>query len=185
MAINFDRIPTENPFTLPEPGIYRARIAEAKMTPSKTPGKPPYIAVKYELLDKFGKKLSTVYDNIVESDHPAVLYKTGRLILALGLNLTGDVELKDLCKIIVGKELCMEITHEADNRNPDDRTKDRAKPKLFGSEVFWPIKDAARLIGDVELQSTDDEALPFDVGDEPTAMPDAEPTLMDIADEDY
>ena len=68
MAINFDRIPTENPFTLPEPGIYRARIAEAKMTPSKTPGKPPYIAVKYELLDKFGKKLSTVYDNIVESD---------------------------------------------------------------------------------------------------------------------
>ena len=45
MAINFDRIPTENPFVLPEPGIYRARIAEAKMTPSKTPGKPPYIAV--------------------------------------------------------------------------------------------------------------------------------------------
>ena len=78
----------------------------------------------------------------------------------------------------------MEITHEADNRKPDDRTKDRAKPKLFGSEVFWRIKDAARLIGDVELQSIDDEALPFDVN-EPTASPEAEPTLMDIADEDY
>ena len=184
MAINFDRIPTENPFTLPEPGIYRARIAEAQMTPSKTPGKPPYIAVKYELLDKADRKIGTVYDNIVESDHAAVLYKTGRLILALGLNLTGNVELKDLCKIIVGKKLCMEITHEADNRNPDDRSKDRAKPKLFGSEVFWHINDAARLIGDVEPQFSN-EPLPFDV-DEPTdAMPAEEPTLMSIADEEY
>ena len=78
----------------------------------------------------------------------------------------------------------MEITHEADNRNPDDRTKDRAKPKLFGSEVLWTIKDAARLIGDVELQSVD-EALPFDVNEPTDGVPDAEPTLMDIADEDY
>lgn len=184
MAINFDRIPTENPFTLPEPGIYRARIAEAKMTPSKTPGKPPYIAVKYELLDKADRKIGTVYDNIVESDHAAVLYKTGRLILALGLNLTGNVELKDLCKIIVGKKLCMEITHEADNRNPDDRSKDRAKPKLFGSEVFWHINDATRLIGDAEPQFSN-EPLPFDTEEPTDAMPAEEPTLMSIADEEY
>lgn len=188
MAINFDRIPTENPFQLPAPGIYRARIAEAKMTPSKTPGKPPYISVKYELLDKAGKKLSAVYDNIVESDHAAVLYKTGRLINALGVSLTGNVELKDLCKILPGRKLCMEIAHEADSRFPDDRSKDRAKPKLFGSEVFWPFEDAARLI--------DDEDVPFIDSSAETPCEDhccdtdvdavtATTTLSDIADEDY
>ena len=31
MTINFDSLPQENPFALPEPGVYKAKIVEAEM----------------------------------------------------------------------------------------------------------------------------------------------------------
>lgn len=147
MAINFDTLPTTNPYDI-APGIYRARITEAKMVASKTPGNPPYLSLVYTLLTKQGKTIGKIFDRITESTHQAVLYKVGRLINAVGVSLTGNVELKDLAKILPNKMLCIELTKNADNRFPDDRTKDRTEPRMFGSEIFWPIAEAERLILD-------------------------------------
>lgn len=172
MAIKMDSIPKNNPFQVAAPGFYRARVDKAEMLPSKTPGKPPYLSLTYSLLDAKGQKIGTVFDRLFDSTASTVLYKFGRFIEALELSLTGNVELKDLAKIIVGKKFCVEITHEADNRFPDDRSKDRAVPKLFKSEIFWPFKDAASLIvdeGDTdEVVEVTDADIPFSTTDEDT-----------------
>lgn len=165
MGINFDRIPQNNPFVAPAIGFYRARVEKAVYTVAKTAGAKNYLALTYALLNAQMKKIGTVYDKLYESDSPTMLYKIGRFANALGLSLSGVVELKDLAKIVVNKEFVVEITHEADNRAPEDRSKDRAVPRIFGSEIFWPMSEASMLIQDEGTEPSTaaikDDELPF------------------------
>lgn len=115
MAINFNSLPTEKPSnnTILAKGHYDAKITDAKMKQPKDPQKPEYLAMTFEVTDQISKaKLGNVFINLFESNAPLVLYQLSRFIKALNLPITGDFELKDLSKMIVGKELEVDLMPE-------------------------------------------------------------------------
>lgn len=139
MAINFDKLPTENPYALPPIGIYKAKVTKAEM---KTGPKGPYLNLTLALSDGKGRRYGNLFDMVSESGHQVVQYKLGRLVSALKLNLHGMCELRDLAKIIVGREMCVDVTHQPDNR---DETQMQAKVRVFATEIYWPIEQYEEL----------------------------------------
>lgn len=138
MPIVFDSLPKENPFSLPTPGVYKAKIAEASMKKSKTDStKPPYLNMKLELFDNTGKKAGVIFDMLSESDSSVVQYKIGRFLTACGIPLVGQMELSDIAKIVVNKEIAVDITidHKA---NPE-----RAVVDLFSRQAYYPMSEYA------------------------------------------
>lgn len=131
MAINFDTLPQENPFALPEPGVYKAKIVEAEMKQGRDLSKPEYLNLKFSLTDKDGKNCGILYDIIAESDNSVVQYKTARFIRACGLPLTGSMELRDLAKIVKGKEIAVDVSHDTKGERP------RAQVDLFSREAYY------------------------------------------------
>lgn len=162
MAINFSALPTDNPYSAPEPGFYKGKIVKTEMKQPKDVSKKQYLAVTYDLTDKNGKSAGKLFDNIFDSDTPALQYKLGRLALACKLPMTGVLELKDLGKIIVNKEVVLELEHDKEGR---------AQVALFKNEVFYPIEKFAELVGlavDEELPFTADSTVPVP---EPSSTP--------------
>lgn len=129
--INFDSLPQSNPFTIPD-DIYIARITEAIMKKPKDAAKPPYLNLKYELFDANGKKAGTLYDIMAESDSSVVQYKIGRFIRACGIPLTGSMELSDIAKIVMNKEIVVDIKTTS-KKGEDPRT----QVDLFGREAYY------------------------------------------------
>ena len=67
----------------------------------------------FEVHDPISKeKVGDVFINLFESTAPLVLYQISRFIKALNLPITGDFELKDLSKMVVGKELEVDLMPE-------------------------------------------------------------------------
>ena len=162
MPINFDKLPDNSPSMLPEKGTYFATIEQAAMKAVKdaTSGKPDYLNLKLSLKNKEGKAVGTIWDMITESDHDLLRYKLKRFIQALELPITGSFELKDLAKVVQGKSLIVDVTH-------DTRDKDRpakAVVDIFTNEVFYPLTDASIIFEGI----TEDDDLPFSI-DEPDA----------------
>lgn len=140
MAINFSALPTSNPFSLPEPGVYKAKIEEAEMrTPKTDATKPQYLNVKLALFKNDGSKAGTVYDIFSESEASAAQFKLGRFITACGLPLTGSMELKDLGKVVVGRTVTVDITHDKKSDQP------RAIVDVFSRECYYPEADFERI----------------------------------------
>lgn len=172
MAINFDALPQDNPFALPDPGVYKATVVDAEMKQGKDLSKPEYLNLKFSLTDKNGKNCGNLYDIIAESDSSVVQYKTARFIRACGLPLTGSMELKDLAKIVKGREIALDVAHD----NKGDRP--RAQVDLFSREAYYlasEFTDIYMLVNPGEAEeaafqqantsdSTDDE-VPFDAAD--------------------
>jgi hypothetical protein len=154
MSINFQKVPTENPGgALVPKGLYLATVNKAQLKASKPtearPNPGSYISISWMLTNAKGAKVGTFLDMISDSDNQYSLYKTGRFCRAMGLALTGSMELRDLVKIVTpGKQVVLEIDHRPDNRAPDDRTKDRAQVALFGSECYWPASEFKKLIAE-------------------------------------
>lgn len=131
MAINFDSLPKENPFGLPAPGLYLAKIVEAEMRTPKTVGNPDYLNLKYELYDKDANKVGTLYDIISESDKSVVQYKVSRFVRACGIPLSGSWELKDLAKIVLNRTIAVDVAHDKKSETP------RAQVDLFSHEAYY------------------------------------------------
>ncbi len=172
MAINFDRLPQDNPFALPAPGVYRAKIMEAEMKQGKDLSKPEYLNLKYALFDKHNKSCGNVYDIISESDSSVVQYKTARFVRACGLPLTGSMELKDLAKVVKGREIVVDISHDKKSDQP------RAQVDLFAREAYYlpsEFMDIYNIVHPDEAEQddfqaannadTDDAERPFDAAD--------------------
>jgi Protein of unknown function (DUF669) len=140
MAINFSNLPTKNPFALPEPGVYRAIIEEAEMRNNKTDAtKPPYLNLKYKLLNEDESSAGTMYDLISESDSSIVQFKISRFIQACGLPLTGSMELKDLAKIAKGRTIVVDVAHDKKSNPP------RAQVDLFSRQAYYPAAEYAEI----------------------------------------
>jgi hypothetical protein len=140
MAINFSSLPTQNPYALPAPGVYKAHIEEAEMRANKSDAtKPPYLNLKYKLLKEDGSSAGTIYDILSESDSSIVQFKISRFVQACGLPLTGVLELKDLAKIVLGRTIVVDIKHETKN----DTT--RAIVDIFTREAYYPEADYAKV----------------------------------------
>lgn len=133
--INFDSLPTENPFALPAPGLYKAHILEAVMKQGSDTAKPPYLNVKYALSDAQGVSAGTLFDIISESDSSVVQFKVGRFIRACGLPLTGAMELKDIGKLVVGRDLALDV--KITPAPKDSKYNDKAEVDLFSRAAYY------------------------------------------------
>lgn len=142
MAINFNALPSDKPNAIPPKGPYYATIEKAEMKPPKDTSKPPYLNLVLALKDAAGKSAGKVFDIISESDHELVRYKLQRFITALEIPITGNFELKDLCKIVQSKQLIVDITkEEKEGQAP------RAVVDLFTGEVYYSMKQATEIFG--------------------------------------
>lgn len=133
MAINFDSLPKSNPFALPEPDVYKAKIVEASMKQGKDASKPPYLNLKYQLTNHAGKNCGALFDIMAESDSSVVQYKIGRFVQACGIPLQGSMELADIAKLVMNKEIVIDVNHDKKSDQP------RAQVDIFTREGYYPI----------------------------------------------
>lgn len=133
MAIQFDSLPKENPFALPKPDVYKAKIVEATMKKGKDDSKPPYLNLKYQLTNHEGKGCGTLYDIMAESDSSVVQYKLGRFLVACGIPLQGSMELSDIAKLVINKDIVVDVNHDTKGQQP------RAQVDIFTREAYYPV----------------------------------------------
>lgn len=144
MAINFNALPSDKPFNVPEAGTYYATIESAEMKQGKDLSKPPYLNLKYKLKTVDGKNAGTIFDIIAESEHNLMQYKLKRFLLAIGLSFEGEFELKDIAKLCVGKEIIVDTKVEKDNQD-----RDRAVVDIMLNEIYYNISEAKEVFGDL------------------------------------
>lgn len=145
MAINFDSLPSNKPFSVPEAGTYYATIESAEMKQGKDASKPPYLNLKYKLKTVDGKNAGTLFDIMAESEHSLVQYKLKRFLLAIGVSFEGEFELKDIAKLCVGKEIIVDTKIE----EGQDGRPDRAVVDVTTNEVYYNISEAKEVFGDM------------------------------------
>lgn len=181
MAINFDALPTNNPNAGIEDGIYRGKIIEAVMRTPKDATKAPYLNVTVQLYNAKGGKCGRLYDRFFDSEHALMMFKLGQFIRALGLDLTGAVlELKDLAKLIVNKELCIDVVNKENDRTPGRKF---PEANVFGNEIYWHISKYAELINE-EPALIEAEATAAPLNDNPF-VDDLSEAPFDTEDEEY
>lgn len=149
MAINFDSLPSDKPFSVPEPGTYFATIESAEMKQGKDSSKPPYLNLKYKLKTVDGKSAGTLFDIMAESEHSLVQYKLKRFLQAIGVSFEGEFELKDIAKLCVGKEIIVDTKIEEGT----DGKQDRAVVDVLTNEIYYNISEAKEIFGDVGVVS--------------------------------
>ena len=106
MAIIFDEMPDKKPSqrTQVEPGQYSATVVKAEMLTGKASGNE-FLSVAFKL-DKGG----FVNEAFTDNEKPFNQWKIGRLCKACGVSLVGEFHLKDLTKVIKGKEVLLDVT---------------------------------------------------------------------------
>lgn len=127
-------------------GTYVATIEKAEMKQGKDSSKPPYLNLTYAMADKDGKGCGKHFDIIsepTENSHNIVKYKLRRFVEALELPLV-QFELKDLCKIVVGKKFIVDIT--MDKNEPP-----RPQVNVFGS-CYYPMSQFCNVFGVPDMQ---------------------------------
>lgn len=140
-AINFQNLPTRSPNSLPEKGIYVYEIESAQMRKSAN---NEYLEIKAKLSKGDGKKVATIFDRIMDIDSDIPRYKLRQFIQALNLPIIGEFQLSDLTKMIVGKKILADITHE---KSRDPQYPDKAIVDPFSAEVYYNYSRAAELLG--------------------------------------
>lgn len=144
MSINFDSLPSNKPYSIPEAGTYYATIESAEMKRGKDATKPPYLNLKYKLKTADGKSAGSIYDIIAESEHSLMQYKLKRFLIALGISFEGEFELKDIAKLCVGKEIILDTKIEEGTEGKQSR----AVVDLFTNEIYYNISEAKELFGE-------------------------------------
>lgn len=162
MAINYDALPSTKPQSTIPAGFYQATIVKAEMKKSKNTGND-YLSIQYDLNNGAGVT-GKLFDMQMESEKEFLRYKLQRFLTALKLNLSGTFELKDLCKLINGKKLVVDVTVEDDDRNGGKRNAINS----FEHEIYYAINEWASL--------TAGTATPVDFVD---AVEDSVPTPTD------
>lgn len=171
MAIHFDSLPNTNPmaFTLIPEGTYIATVEKAEMRQNKTDAtKPPYLNITWALKDEAGNNKGTLFDILTEPTSNFTQYKLKRFIIALGLPITGEFELKDLTKIVVGKSCKLDVI--IDTKSEPHRNQVEA----FKGEIYYPLNETATPADVAPApESADnfpvaDEDMPWSTGATPT-----------------
>ena len=136
MPIDFKALPKEQTFKIPPEGIHKVRIKTAKFTPAESGHKKDCILLTLQVFDDAGRSEGSMFDRVYDSSTDALGYKLGRLIHALGINLTSVVELKDFAKIIpLNKDFYADIARGEYNGKP------KADVALFRSDIFWAANE--------------------------------------------
>ena len=136
--INMNSIPTSKPAMgniIPK-GQYICKITKSEMKQGQNLQKPPYFSAECDVTDPISRtNMGKFWINLYESEAPLVRYQLGRFINAIGLNIVGEFELKDLTKMVNGKSLLVDI-------KPEEK-KDGSAPQRsvvdIDAECFYPL----------------------------------------------
>lgn len=161
MAINFKKLPSDTPYSIPPAGYYLATISKAEMRTPTDPSKSDYLSLTMALYNAKGEKAGTLFDGQYESDAAAIQYKLQRFITALKLTTLEVFELKDLIKLVVGQQIVVEVENVTDNRDKDlpaENRRIRAQVRLFGSDIYWPPEEFKNLVSET---TTAEAEVPF------------------------
>ena len=139
--INFQNLPTRAPNSLPDKGVYIYTIENAQMRRSTN---NEYLEIKASLAKGDGKKVATIFDRIMYIDSDIPRYKLRQFIQALNLPIVGEFQLSDLTKMVIGKRILADITHE---KSRDPQYPDKAIVDPFSAEVYYPMSRADELLG--------------------------------------
>lgn len=144
MAINFDSLPNDKGSAgklIPQ-GTYFAKVEAAEMKAPKDPNKPEYLNMRYSLKTAAGESVGNLFDALYESDHQLLKYKLKRFLLATGIELSGEFELKDLAKLVVGKEFIVDVTVQSSEGYSDKSVAD-----IFTGEIYYNLSEANSIFG--------------------------------------
>lgn len=135
--ISMSSLPTEKPSmgTIIPKGHYLAKIRKAEMRQPKDDTKPMYFTAECDITDPVsGTAMGKFWINLFESEAPLARYQLSRFIQALALPIQGEFELKDLTKMVTGKELKVDICPEErkDGKEPQRSVVD------ISAECFYP-----------------------------------------------
>lgn len=145
--INFNTLPKENAsqYAVIPKGSYLAKIVKSEMKTPKTPGKPDYLSVECDITDPASNSgMGKFWINLFESEANLPRFQLRRFIEALKLNITGEFELRDLTKMINGKELVVDI---CPNKEGDRSVVD------VSADCFYPLTADERSIVDEEINA--------------------------------
>lgn len=142
MAINFDSLPTDKPMSTIPKGTYIATIEDAQMKQGQDLQKPPYLNLKYSLKNEKGESVGILFDSLFESEHSLMQYKLKRFLTATQIPMTGVFELKDLAKVVKGKQIILDTLVEEKDGRPA-----KAVVDLFSGEVYYPMSEAVNIFG--------------------------------------
>ena len=169
MAINFNALPSDKPagFVIPK-GQYKAVVEKAEMKkPKGEVVKPDYLNLQFALSDlQTGAPVGKLYDILSESDSEYVMYKIGRFMKALNINLGMSFELKDLAKIVANKTLVVDVT--VDEKSEPKRN----QVDIFSGGIYYSLEE---ILNPAAAAQTDSfEGTPF--GTDNTEAPQSAPT---------
>ena len=102
--LNFESLPKDKPSqnNIVE-GTYKATVFKTEMRVSKETGNE-FLNVSFKI-DNGG----FVNENYFDSDKPFLMYKLGRLLKACNVELKGKGSLKDVAKVIKGKNVIIDV----------------------------------------------------------------------------
>ena len=161
MAINFNSLPQEKPAqgSIIPKGTYVGTIVKAEMkTPKYDDSKPDYLSIQMKITDPVAQTdMGMIFPIFTESEAALPRYQLQRFITALELPITGDFELKDLTKMVVNKQLKVDVCPEKakENEEPQRSVVD------ITAQCFYPLDDkVAAIIEDTFTTSEQTPATP-------------------------
>jgi hypothetical protein len=141
MAINYDALPSSKPQSVLPSGYYMATIVKAEMKRSNNTGSE-YLSLQYDLNNGAGVT-GKLFDLQMESEKEFLRYKLQRFLTALNLNLTGTFEMKDLCKLVNGKKLIVDVTVEENAQYGKRNTVNSFEHEIYYNVNEWASLNAA------------------------------------------
>jgi hypothetical protein len=138
--INFNELPGSKPKSGVAKGCYIATIETAEMKQGKDASKPKYLSMRLGLSKADAKPIGKVFDILTESDSEIPRFKLRRFIEALRIPITGDFDLKDLVKIIVGKRMLVDICPE----KRDGVLSGYDTVDVSSGDIYYDIAEASR-----------------------------------------
>lgn len=141
MAINFNSLPTEKPAmgTVIPKGNYIATIRKAEMRKPKDESKPEYLNLEMDITDPVSQTpMGKFWTLLTESEAPLPRYQLSRFITALRLPIEGDFELKDLTKMVINKQLRVDICPE---ERKDDQPPQRSVVDINVGQIFYTMEE--------------------------------------------
>lgn len=167
MAIQFDKLPTQNQYHV-EADVYLARIEEAEMRKPKPTAdgkqKPPYLSLKYRLTRHNGKSAGVMFDGQYDSDKQIVQYKLARFLTACGIPLKGAMELSDIANLVLNKEIVVDTKVDESGSQP------RLQVDPFGREAYYPKEQFDEIWSLAHPDADEFVKAPEDDGEEPPFM---------------
>ncbi len=157
--INMDSLPTEKPSmgsVIPK-GHYLAKIKKAEMRQPKDETKPMYFSAECDITDPVSHtEMGKFWINLFESPAPLTRYQLSRFIMALQLPIEGEFELKDLTKMVNGKELEVDIMPEErkDGKEPERSVVD------ITAQCFYPVAVSEKQAAEAVFAADTDQAPP-------------------------